>query len=137
MIGEFEAEKVWGLADVVPVHQQALGLIDDVIVDVSDGCAACGLVDDVAEVARRIGQLGSAVGNGGQTMPQLAILAEILLEQGMESFQQVIAAFVLFGKLALIDAIAVFEYQAKIAQKDAPERGWIFMIDHFLTHLGK
>ena len=52
MIGKFEAEEVRGFADVVTVHQQALGLVDDVVVDVSDGCAACGLVDDVAEVAR-------------------------------------------------------------------------------------
>ena len=51
MIGKFEAEEVGGFGDVVTVHQQALGLVDDVIVDVSDGCAACGFVDDVAEVA--------------------------------------------------------------------------------------
>ena len=95
MIGEFEAEEVGGFGDVVTVHQQALGLVDDVIVDVSDGCAACGLVDDVAEVTRRIGQFGSTVSNGRQAMSKLPILAEILLEQGMETFQQVAAAFVL------------------------------------------
>ena len=95
MIGEFEAEEVGGFGDVVAVHQQALGLVDDVIVDVSDGRTTCGLVDDVAEVTRRIGQFGSAIGNGGQAMSQLPILAEILLEQGMETFQQVAAAFVL------------------------------------------
>ena len=65
MIGKFEAEEVRGFADVVAVHQQALGLVDDVVVDVSDGRASCGLVDDVAEVARGLGQLGSAVGDGG------------------------------------------------------------------------
>ena len=52
MVWEIEAEKSRCLADVMAVHQQALGLIDDVVVDVSDGCATCGLVDDVAEVAR-------------------------------------------------------------------------------------
>ena len=80
MIGKFEAEEVRGFADVVTVHQQALGLVDDVVVDVSDGSAACGLVDDVAEVTRRIGQFGSTIGNGGQAMSQLSILTEILLE---------------------------------------------------------
>ena len=52
MIGEFEAEEVGGFGDVVTVHQQALGLIDDVVVDVSDGRTACGFVDDVAKVTR-------------------------------------------------------------------------------------
>ena len=69
MIGKFEAEEVGGLADVMSVHQQALGLIDDIIVDVSDGCATCGLVDDVAKIARGIGKLGSTVSDGGQSMP--------------------------------------------------------------------
>ena len=50
------------------VHQQTLGLVDDVVVDVADGGASCGLVDDVAEIARRVGQFRSAVGNGGQTV---------------------------------------------------------------------
>ena len=95
MIWEFEAEEVGGFGDVVTVHQQARGLVDDVVVDVSDGCAACGLVDDVAEVAGRIGQLGSTIGNGRQAMSKLPILTEILLEPGMEAFQQVAAAFVL------------------------------------------
>ena len=52
MVGEFKAEEVGGFADVVSVHQQALGLIDDVVVDVSDGRTACSLVDDVAKVTR-------------------------------------------------------------------------------------
>ena len=55
----------------------------------------------------------------------------------MEAFQQVAAAFVLLRKLALIDAIAVFEYQSQIAQEDASERKRIFMLHQFLTHLGK
>ena len=57
MMGKIEAEEARGLADVVAVHEQALSLIDDVIVDVTDGRAACRLVDDVAEITRRIGQL--------------------------------------------------------------------------------
>ena len=40
MMGIIEAEEAGGLADVVAVHQQALGLIDDVVVDVADGCSA-------------------------------------------------------------------------------------------------
>ena len=56
MMGKIEAEEARGLADVVTTHEQALGLIDDVVMDVADGRSACGLVDDVAEIARRIGQ---------------------------------------------------------------------------------
>ena len=52
MMGKIEAEKARGLADVVTVHEQALGLVDDVIVDVADGCSTCRLVDNVAEITR-------------------------------------------------------------------------------------
>ena len=57
MMGKIETEEARGLADVVAVHEQALGLVDDVVMDVADGRAACRLVDDVAEITRRIGQL--------------------------------------------------------------------------------
>ncbi len=57
MMGKIETEEVRGLADVVAVHEQALGLVDDVIVDVSDGRSSCRLVDDVAEITWRISQL--------------------------------------------------------------------------------
>ena len=57
MMGKIEAEKPRGLADVVAVHEQALGLVDDVIVDVADGRSSCRFVDDVAEITRRISQL--------------------------------------------------------------------------------
>ena len=57
MMGKIEAQEARGLADVVTVHEQALGLVDDIVVDVADGRAACRLVDDVAEITRRIGQL--------------------------------------------------------------------------------
>ena len=57
MMGKIEAQEARGLADVVAVHEQALSLVDDVIVDVADSRAACRLVDDVAEITRRIGQL--------------------------------------------------------------------------------
>ena len=57
MMGKIEAEEARGFADVVTVHQQTLGLVDDVIVDVTDGRSTCRLVDDVAEITRRISQL--------------------------------------------------------------------------------
>ena len=57
MMGKIETEEARGFADVMTVHQQALGLVDDIVVDVADGRAACRLVDDVAEITRRIGQL--------------------------------------------------------------------------------
>ena len=57
MMGEIEAKEARGLTDVVTVHEQALGLVDDVIVDVADGRSTCGLVDNIAEITRRISQL--------------------------------------------------------------------------------
>ena len=57
MMGKIEAKKARGLADVVAVHQQTLGLVDDVVVDVADGRSSCRLVDDVAEITWRISQL--------------------------------------------------------------------------------
>ena len=57
MMGKIEAEEARGLADVVAVHEQALGLVDDVVVDVADGRSTCRLVDNIAEITWRIGQL--------------------------------------------------------------------------------
>ena len=57
MMGKIEAEEARGLADVVTVHEQALGLVDDIVVDIADGRSSCRLVDDVAEITRRISQL--------------------------------------------------------------------------------
>ena len=118
MMREIEAEQARGLADVVALHEQTLGLIDDVVVDIADGCAACGLADEVAKIARRIGQFGGAIGYGGHTLRQLAVLAKIGLQQVVEPLQQVVAALAFLGKQALVDAVAVFQYQAQIAQQD-------------------
>ena len=57
MVGEIEAKQARGLADVVALHEQTLGLIDDVVVDVAYSCATSCLVDDIAEITWRIGQL--------------------------------------------------------------------------------
>ena len=57
MVGKIEAEEARGLADVVTVHEQALSLVDDVVVDVADGRSSCRLVDNIAEITWRIGQL--------------------------------------------------------------------------------
>ena len=56
MMGIIEAQEARGLADVVAVHEQALGLVDDIVVDVADGRSSCRLVDDVAEITWRISQ---------------------------------------------------------------------------------
>ena len=56
MMGKIETQEARGLADVVTVHEQALGLVDDVVVDVADGRSSCRLVDDVAKITRRISQ---------------------------------------------------------------------------------
>ena len=52
MMGKIEAKEARGLADVVAVHEQTLGLVDDVIVDITDGRSSCGFVDNVAEITR-------------------------------------------------------------------------------------
>ena len=57
MMGKIKTQKARGLADVVAIHEQALGLVDDIVVDVADGRSTCGLVDDISEITRRIGQL--------------------------------------------------------------------------------
>ena len=57
MMGKIEAEEARGLADVVTVHEQALGLVDDIVVDIADGRSSCSLVDNVAEITWRISQL--------------------------------------------------------------------------------
>ncbi len=57
MMGKVEAQEARGFADVVAIHEQALGLVDDIVVDVADGRSTCGLVDNISEITRRIGQL--------------------------------------------------------------------------------
>ena len=57
MMGKIETKEARGLADVVAVHEQALGLVDDIVVDVADGGSTCRLVDNVAEITWRISQL--------------------------------------------------------------------------------
>ena len=52
MMGKIETEQARGLADIVPLHEQALGLIDDIVVDVANGRSARCLTDDIAEIAR-------------------------------------------------------------------------------------
>ena len=56
MMGKIEAKEARGLADVVTVHEQVLGLVDDVVVDVADGRSTSGFVDNIAEITRRISQ---------------------------------------------------------------------------------
>ena len=50
MVREVEAEQTGSFADVMSLHQQTLRLVDDVVMEIADGCAARGLVNDVAEV---------------------------------------------------------------------------------------
>ena len=118
MMREIETEQAGGLVDVVALHQQTFRLIYYIIVDVADGRAARGLVDEIAEIAGRIGQFGGAIGYSGQPLRQLPVFAEIRLQQVMEALQQIIAALVFLGNLALVDAVAVFQYQAQIGQQD-------------------
>ena len=118
MVGEVKTQQAGGLADVMTLHQQTFRLVDDIIVDVADGCTACCLMNDVAEISGRIGQLRGTPGNGGQALRELAVLAEICLQQVVKAFQQVCLSPILFRQLAQVDAVAVFQYQPQISQQD-------------------
>ena len=96
MVWKLETEEARCLADVVPLHQQTLGLIDDIVVDVADSRATRCLVDDVTEIAWRLCQLRGTVTDARQTVRQLSVLAEIRLEQIVKALQQVVGTFVLF-----------------------------------------
>ena len=50
MVREVETKQAGGLADVVPLHQQTFRLINYIIMYVTDGCTARGLMDNVAKV---------------------------------------------------------------------------------------
>ena len=136
MMGIIETQQARGLTDVMAVHEQALRLIDDVVVDVADGRAASSLADEVAKIPRRIGELRGTIGDGGEAAGQLTVLAEILLQQVVETLQQVAAALVLLRELPQVDAVAVFEYEAQIAEEDAPQRGRVVVAGQLLAHLG-
>jgi hypothetical protein len=100
MVGEIESEQAGGLADVVTLHQQTFRLIDNVVVDVANGSATSCLVDNIAKIARRIGQFGGTPSDGRQTLHQLPVLTKIGLKQIVEALQQVSLSPVLFEKLA-------------------------------------
>ena len=68
MVRKIETQQAGSLADVLTLHQQTFRLIDNIVVDVADGCATCGLVDNITEITGRIGQFGGTIGNGGQTV---------------------------------------------------------------------
>ena len=51
MVGEIEAEQARSLVDVVTLHQQTFCLVDDVVMDIPNGCTTCGFVNDVTKVA--------------------------------------------------------------------------------------
>ena len=68
MVREIETQQAGSLADVLTLHQQTFRLIYNIVVDVADGCATCGLVDNITEITGRIGQFGGTIGNGGQTV---------------------------------------------------------------------
>ena len=81
MVREVKTKQAGSLADVMTLHQQTFRLIDDIMMDVTDGCTTCSLMNQIAEVTGRVGQLGGAPGYGGQALRQLTVLAEIGLQQ--------------------------------------------------------
>ena len=89
MVREFETEHMRGFIDVVSVHQEILALLDHERMDVADGGAAGGLVDDIPQITGRIGQFFGAVPDGGDAQVQLPALQIIVPEQLMEALEQV------------------------------------------------
>ena len=67
MVRELEAQEVGGFVDVVTIHQEVLTLIYHKGMDIADGGAAGGFVDDVAQVTGRIGQFACTVLDRGNT----------------------------------------------------------------------
>ena len=99
MVRIVEPQLTGCLTDVVAVHQQVLGLVDDVRMDMVDGRTARRLSDEVAKIVGRVGQLRSTEGHRWQTFVQLSALAEILVEQGMKLLQDVGSVLVFVRKL--------------------------------------
>ena len=52
MVREIHAKEAGGLTDIVTLHEQVLGLVDNIIVDIPNSRAACCLMDNIAKVAR-------------------------------------------------------------------------------------
>ena len=72
MMGEVETQQAGSLADVMTLHQQTFRLINYIIMYVTDGCTARGLMDNVTKVTGHIGQFGGTPCSGGQALRQLA-----------------------------------------------------------------
>ena len=96
MVREVKTQQAGSLADVMTLHQQTFRLINNIIMYVTDGRAACCLVDNVTEIAGRLGQFGSTPCNGGQALRQLAVLTKIGLKQVVKALQQVRLSPILF-----------------------------------------
>ena len=96
MVREVEPQQARSLADIVALHQQTLGLIDDIVVYVANGRPSRSLSDDVAKIAWRVCKLRGTPCDGGQALRELAVLAEIGLQEVVKLLQQVAAPLVLF-----------------------------------------
>ena len=57
MVRIFKPKQISYFSNAEPFHQEGLGLVDNEGVNVTDGCAARGLVNNVAEISSRISQL--------------------------------------------------------------------------------
>ena len=66
MVRKVKTQQAGGLIDVMTLHQQAFRLINNIIMDVADSRTACCLMNDIAEISGRIGQLRGTPGNGGR-----------------------------------------------------------------------
>ena len=88
----------------------------------------------VAKVARRICQFRSQIAHRRQSVAVLLSFQEILLQQSVHPFQQVIRILVFFRKLALIDALAILQYQSQIPPQHASQCSIILILLQFLPH---
>jgi len=71
MVRVFESQQVGGFVDVVTIHEEVFPLVYYKGMDIADGGVAAGFVDDIAQIAWRIGQLSGAVFDGRNSEFQL------------------------------------------------------------------
>ena len=123
MVREVKTKQAGSLTDVMTLHQQTFRLIDNIVVDVANGSATSCFVDNIAKITRRVSQFRGTPSDGRQALHQLPVLTKIGLKQIVKTLQQVNLSPVLFEQLALVDTVAVFQYQACF-----PENTFFFLL---------
>ena len=113
MVRVIKSQKPGSFTDVVSVHQQVLALVDHIGVNVVDGGPARSLMNQIAEIARRIGQFRSTICHGGQPLLQLPAFQKIAFKQGVETLENIVRKIDVRRKLTKVNAVAVIQYESE------------------------